>query len=462
MRFAKRSDDTLIAHLRIVVLVQERTHHVVDQLVLQVEEVDREGRGEADKADQADLAEDFCSQFHIHSRYLPFLVRRGVVELNDRRVERLLVHDDGHILVDAVTHILTGNGAAVLQVMLDEDEVEAEVACLLLHHGMHAEHALAGDVVVHEHHVAVEVRGPLPDGVDVVPAADGHVTHAGLLGQAGQVVHGDVRILGVDHVVAHRGVHVQDDVDAPAVLRPGREVGVIHGGGAPQERAVAGLAAERLVLILVSLAHDLDDLAVDLVVVRVGAVDGLPLIELVERLGDADERGVRRLEVVPLLELDLVLLVHALGALEERLPVELRVVVLFDEGDGLFHDLAGERQRRGLVVDHGEGCLIVGQADAAALEHGRRLGGVAGHVRGDDRPADDRERVIEGDAGLRRAAGAHVGRQAEGLGHVDVVRLDVLVDVADDELRQRLQRHRVQIREAGHEQLGPTFLIFSP
>ena len=41
----------------------------------------------------------------------------------------------------------------------------------------------------------------------------------------------------------------------------------------------------------------------------------------------------------------------------------------FDEGDGLFHDLAGERQRRGLVVDHGEGRLIVGHSDTAALEH---------------------------------------------------------------------------------------------
>ena len=41
MRFAKRSDDTLVAHLRIIVLVQEGTQHIVDELVLEVEHIDR-------------------------------------------------------------------------------------------------------------------------------------------------------------------------------------------------------------------------------------------------------------------------------------------------------------------------------------------------------------------------------------------------------------------------------------
>ena len=106
---------------------------------------------------------------------------RAVVELNDGGIQRLLTQDDGHIAVYAVAHILTGNGTAVLKVMLDENEVEAELSRLLLHDGMDTQHALAGDVVVVQYHVAVEVLCPLPYGVDVIPAADGVVTHGGLL-----------------------------------------------------------------------------------------------------------------------------------------------------------------------------------------------------------------------------------------------------------------------------------------
>lgn len=44
--------------------------------------------------------------------------------------------------------------------------------------------------------------------------------------------------------------------------------------------------------------------------------------------------------------------------------------------------------------------------------------------------------------------------KAEGLGNVDVVGLNVLVNIADDELRQRLQRERNELLEAHHEQRG--------
>ena len=108
--------------------------------------------------------------------------------------------------------------------------------------------------------------------------------------------------------------------------------------------------------------------------------------------------------------------------------------------------------RARLVVDHGHGDGEVRQAYAAALEHARRLAGVAGHVRGEHRLADQREVVVKRDARLGRAAGAHVRREAEALRHVYVVRLQVLVDVADDELRQGLQRDGDQVREARHEE----------
>ena len=213
-----------------------------------------------------------------------------------------------------------------------------------------------------------------------------------------------------------------------------------------------GLAAEGDVLFLVALAHDLDDLAVDLVEVGVGAVGRLPLIELVEGLGDAGEGGVGGLEDLPLLQLDGVLLVDDLGVLVELIPVVLDAVVLLDKGDGVQQLLAGVGDGLLLGVLHGHGDRKVGQADAAALEHGGRLGGVAGHVGGEHHFTQNGEGVVQGHARLRRAAGADVGGQTEGLGHVDVVGLDMLVDVADDKLRQGLHGDGGQPLEALEEE----------
>ena len=163
------------------------------------------------------------------------------------------------------------------------------------------------------------------------------------------------------------GVHVQDDVDAPAVLRPGREVGVVHGGRSPQERTVTRGAAVRDVLILVALAQDLHDLAVILGEVVLLAVGGGPGIQTVQGLADAGQRAVGSLEVTTLLELETVLLVHVLGALEQGVPVILNAVFLFDEFDAVAQDLRGVRVGSRLVVNHRHGRLEVRQADAAAL-----------------------------------------------------------------------------------------------
>ena len=53
--------------------------------------------------------------------------------------------------------------------------MESEVAGLLLHQRVDAVHALAGHVVVEDDHVAVELFGPLPQSVHVLPAAHGVV-----------------------------------------------------------------------------------------------------------------------------------------------------------------------------------------------------------------------------------------------------------------------------------------------
>ena len=126
--------------------------------------------------------------------------------------------------------------------------------------------------------------------------------------------------------------------------------------------------------------------------------------------------------------------------------------MLLHEGEGVFQLLAGVGDGLGLLVLHGEGDGVVRQADAAALEHGGGLGGVAGHVGGKHDPAQQGESVVQGDARLGGAAGAHVGGQAEGFRHVDIIGLDMLVDIADDELRQGLERDGVQALEALQEQ----------
>ena len=204
--------------------------------------------------------------------------------------------------------------------------------------------------------------------------------------------------------MTHGGVHVQDDIDAPAVLDPGREIGVVNSGGSPQECAVTGLAAERLLLLFIRLAHDLDDLTVNLVEVRIGAVYGCPCIQAIERLGNAAQSRIRGLEVVPLFKLDGVLLVHELCVLKEIIPVVLDAVLFFHESDGVLEHLGGIRMCARLVVDHGQGYGEVRHAYAAALEHGGSLGCVAGHVGRDHRLTDEGECVVERNAGLGRAA----------------------------------------------------------
>ena len=140
--------------------------------------------------------------------------------------------------------------------------MEAQVTGLLLHESVDAVHALTGHIVIEDDHVAVELAGPLPHSVDVVPAAHGMVAHDALFGEEGQVLNGLFRVGGGDHVVTHGGVHIQHDIDAPAVLDPGGEICVIHRGGPPQECPVAGSTAERLILPFVGLQHELQHLAV--------------------------------------------------------------------------------------------------------------------------------------------------------------------------------------------------------
>ena len=252
--------------------------------------------------------------------------------------------------------------------------------------------------------------------------------------------------------MSHGGVHVEDNVDAPAVLYPGREVGVINGGGSPQEGAVAGRAAKGLILFLVSLSDDLNNLAVGLVEVRILTVYGSPCVQTVQSFGNADEGVIRSLHIIPLLELDGVLLVHELSVLEQFVPVVLDIVFLLNKCNSVLEHLSRIGMCARLIVDHCQSYGEVRHTDAATLEHGGRLGCIAGHIGRQQCLADDRECVVHCNAGFGCTAGADIGCKTEGFRNIYVVGLDVLVNIADDEFGKRLERNGNKFLEALHEQ----------
>ena len=179
-------------------------------------------------------------------------------------------------------------------------------------------------------------------------------------------------------------------------------------------------AAEGLVPPLVGVQHDLQHLAVVVGELILLSVHRCPAIQPVQTLGNAAQGGIGCLEQLPLLQLDAVLLVHMLRPGEQRVPVVLFAVLLLDKGNGVLQHLRGVGVRPRLVVDHGHGHRKIRQAEPPPLEHGGGFTGVAGHIGGQHRFAHDGEIVVDGHARLRRAAGADVRRQAEGLRHVDM------------------------------------------
>ena len=136
-------------------------------------------------------------------------------------------------------------------------------------------------------------------------------------------------------------------------------------------------------------------------------------------------------------------------------------VYILDELDGVHHLVERIIVSLGRVVLHGVHEGMIGQThvlETASLEHGGGLGCVTRGVGGDGCLADDGEGVIQSNTGLCRAAGAYVSGKTKGLGYVNVERLHVLVDIADNELRQSLQGDGFQSGEATDEQMRQSFI----
>ena len=322
---------------------------------------------------------------------------------------------------------------------------------LLLEHAAQTVHALAGDLVVHEHHVGVVLFADDPQLVEHVRVAALRVlAHGGALIAAGEVGERLIGVLRVDDDVGNEGFHARHDVDAPAVFRPDGEVGVEVRRARPLDAAVAHRGGAGLFL-LVAAHHDAVDAAVGVEKMRVHAAG-----EMVEKHAVDPERLARHLRVgravdLPLLQLVLRLLIVDLHGLKERVPVERLAGLLLDEADEPPQLLDGVVLHRLLIVADGHAEVVRREVEVPVLIRRRGDAAVARHVAGDKARAELGILVAQGAAGLGRGQGADVGRDAEVFGRVEVRRRDLLVEDGAQKHRQHLRRQVDEVREAGHD-----------
>ena len=325
---------------------------------------------------------------------------------------------------------------------------------LLLEHAAQTVHALAGDLVVHEHHVGVVLFADDPQLVEHVRVAALRVlAHGGALIAAGEVGERLIGILRVDDDVGNEGFHARHDIDAPAVFRPDGEVGVEVRRARPLDAAVAHRGGAGLFL-LVAAHHDTVDAAVGVEKMRVHAAG-----EMVEKHAVDPERLARHLRVgravdLPLLQLVFRLLVVDLHGAEKRVPVEGLAGLLLDEADEPPQLLDGVVLHRLLIVADGHAEVVRREVEVPVLIRRRGDAAVARHVAGDKARAELGILVAQGAAGLGRGQGADVGRDAEVFGRVEIRRRDLLVEDGAQKHRQHLRRQVDEVREAGHDLAG--------
>ena len=210
-----------------------------------------------------------------------------------------------------------------------------------------------------------------------------------------------------------------------------------------------------LLLLAVGALGKLGDLAVGLAERGDLAADGH-----VVRFGIQREVGAKDLRVVGLvhlqpLEAALGGIVHALSALEVRLPVPLLTGVLLDEGDGVADLLRGVFLHIVLAVAQGRGELehrdavleLEALGDNAVAEQRTVAGRIALHGAG----AEHGRIVVDGHAGLGLRHRADVARKTVFLRNIDVMLCRVLVEQHGDVGRRRLAAQALERREAHHD-----------
>ena len=212
------------------------------------------------------------------------------------------------------------------------------------------------------------------------------------------------------------------------------------------------LADPRLILGFISFHEDLADLLAGLDDARVRAAVHL-VVPLAEQLvAGAKELRIRALVDFPLLQLILRLFVEALDDGEVVVPIPLG-------SDGVLNKLDAGLD---IVRAHLHGLLVLVTHGEAEVEHrhvgeaackvgGSHCGAVARHGAGNEAGAHVRQRVNDQSAALGGRHRAGVCRQAVGLDRVDVRHAGELVDLRNEEDRQKLERDARHVREARHD-----------
>ena len=162
-------------------------------------------------------------------------------------------------------------------------------------------------------------------------------------------------VLRLERLREVQGFHLDENVDAPAVGEPVREVRVIVGRYGPDDRPVTHLSAPGLLAVLVRLHHQAVDLVEGLQDARVDSAVHfiIPLAE--ELVAGTDELRIRRLVDFPLAELVLCLLVEPLHSSEISVPVPLCTGLILDELDAGLDILDRIVDDRFVLVAYREG-----------------------------------------------------------------------------------------------------------
>lgn len=115
--------------------------------------------------------------------------------------------------------------------MRDPDQVQTQLAALLVEQTLNGSHVLARDVLPHDDDARVPSLALTPQlGDDVVVTTVGVAAHDHALVQTGHVTQSLGLIGGVEVLGEVEGFHLNDDIDAPAVGQPVGEVGVVVRG----------------------------------------------------------------------------------------------------------------------------------------------------------------------------------------------------------------------------------------
>ena len=195
-------------------------------------------------------------------------------------------------------------------------------------------------MVVHDDDVHIELLAHLPALVEQVYITSVSVgAHHHPLIAANEVGKRLILVVGADGQVAEHCLHVVYAGDAPAVLSPIGEVGVIMYGARPDEAAVLGLGCVCGLILFVALEHHLGDLAVGLEHELVHASRSLELILALERKCSAADLGIVGAVDVPLFDHTAGAFVVHLGVFPKCVPVPLDIELLLQKGDALFEVL---------------------------------------------------------------------------------------------------------------------------